>query len=262
MENARVNFQNRTFTEIKAELIDFIEEMYPEVLSDFTDSSVGSMLIDLNAGVANNLSVNTDRAFQETQIEFAQQTESILGIAKNLGFNIPGKRPSVTVVDYTVTVPVKGDQPDEDYFPILLPQSQVVGGGRTFENDEVVDFSSPLSNQGTPNRTLIPQLDSNGIIQNYQVTKREVVVNGSTSILRKAITPNEVRPFYKLRLPDPDVVSVEDVILLPGTNFSGNPTEAEFQNPENRFYAVDFLAQQRVLVEDVATGEIEINYWH
>jgi hypothetical protein len=115
MADKRINFQKRTFSEIKAELLALVNEYYPEVLSDFTDSSVGSMLIDLNAGVANSLATNTDRAFQETQLEYAQQTESILGIAKNMGFNVPAKRPSVTVIDYTVTVPVKGDQPDEDY---------------------------------------------------------------------------------------------------------------------------------------------------
>lgn len=254
MADSRVNFQKRTFSEIKQELILLINEYYPEVLSDFTDSSVGSMLTDLNAGVGNNLSVNTDRAFQETQLEYAQQTESILGVAKNMGFNIPAKRASVTVVDYTVTVPVKGDQPDADYYPLILPQSQVVGGGRTFENDEVIDFSSPFSGQGTPNRSIVPQLDSNGIIRNYEITKREVVLNGATSILKRTITVSDVSPFFKLRLPDPDVLVVSDVILLQGTNFSGNPNEAEFSNLENTYSEVDFLAQQRVFVDDPNGG--------
>ena len=257
MADKRINFQKRTFSEVKAELVALVNEYYPEVLSDFTDSSVGSMLIDLNAGVANNLATNTDRAFQETQLEYAQQTESILGIAKNMGFNIPAKRPSVTVIDYTVTVPVKGDQPDEDYYPTIAPQSQVVGGGRTFENDQVIDFASPFSNLGGANRTIIPQLDSNGIIRNYLITKREVVVNGASSIMKKNITPNEVRPFYKLRLPDPDVLEVSDVILLDVTNVSGNPNEEEFNNPENKYYEVDYLAQQRVFIQDPNGGTNE-----
>jgi hypothetical protein len=171
-----------------------------------------------------------------------------------MGFNIPAKRPSVTVVDYTVTIPVKGDQPDADYYPTITPQSQVIGGGKTFENDEVIDFASPFSNLGAPNRSIVPQLDSNGIIRNYQITKREVVLNGASSILRKAITPNEVVSFFKLRLPDPDVLVISDVILLAGTNFSGNPNEEEFNNPDNRYEEVDWLAQQRVFVEDPNGG--------
>jgi hypothetical protein len=68
MEHSRVSYNKRTFNEIKQELISLVQQYYPETLKDFTDSSVGSMLIDLNAGVANNLSINTDRAFQETQL--------------------------------------------------------------------------------------------------------------------------------------------------------------------------------------------------
>ena len=75
-----IQYGSRTFGEIRTDLISLIRQMYPEVLSDFTDSSVGAMLIDLNAGVTNNLSVNTDRAFQETQLEYAQQRASILNI--------------------------------------------------------------------------------------------------------------------------------------------------------------------------------------
>jgi hypothetical protein len=255
MADNRVSFQNRTFTEIENELIAFIQQYYPEVLSDFTDSSVGSMLIGLNAGVANNLGVNTDRAFQETQLEFAQQTESILAIAKNLGFNIPARRPSVTVIDYTVNVPVKGDAPDSDYYPTLLPQSQVIGSSRVFENDQVIDWNSPFSNLGTPNRSIVPVLDQNGIIRSYNVTKREVVTNGTTNIFRRTITDADVAPFFKIRLPDPDVLEISDIILIPGTNFTGNPSEEDFNNPLYKYYEVDYLAQQRVFVEDVNGGK-------
>ena len=86
-----IQYGSRTFGDIRTDLISYIRQAYPEVLSDFTDSSVGSMMIDLNAGVTNNLSINTDRAFQETQLEYAQQRASILNIAKNMGFNIPAR---------------------------------------------------------------------------------------------------------------------------------------------------------------------------
>ena len=254
MEHSRVSYNKRTFNEIKQELISLVQQYYPETLKDFTDSSVGSMLIDLNAGVANNLSINTDRAFQETQLEFAQQRESILAIAKNLGFNIPALRPSVTVVDFSVSIPVKGDQPDESYYPTLLAGAQVVGGGQIFETTESIDWNSPVSNLGDPNRSIIPQLNSNGIISKYTVTKREVVINGARNIYRKTIRDGEVQPFYKLRLPDPDVTAIEDVILVVGTNFSTDPTEADFNNPDFKYYEVDYLAQQRVFVDDPNGG--------
>jgi len=245
-----IRYGSRTFGEIREDLITLIRQSYPEILSDFTDSSVGAMLIDLNAGVTNNLSINTDRAFQETQLEYAQQRSSILNIAKNMGFNIPARRPSVTVVDFSVTVPVLGNAPDASYYPILSAGAQIVGGGKTFEIQNNIDWNTAISSLGDPNRSIIPTLDSNGIPVNYIVTKREVVLNGATSIYKKVITASEVVPFFSITLPDPDVLEIDSVILLEGTNYSNDPTTEQFNDPENKYYEVDFLAQQRVFVDD------------
>jgi len=245
-----IRYGSRTFGEIREDLIALIRQSYPEILSDFTDSSVGAMLIDLNAGVTNNLSINTDRAFQETQLEYAQQRSSILNIAKNMGFNIPARRPSVTVVDFSVTVPVLGNAPDASYYPILSAGAQIVGGGKTFEIQNNIDWNTAISSLGDPNRSIIPTLDSNGIPVNYIVTKREVVLNGATSIYKKVITASEVVPFFSITLPDPDVLEIDSVILLEGTNYSNDPTTEQFNDPENKYYEVDFLAQQRVFVDD------------
>lgn len=253
-DETRISFNNRTFGEIKSELISLIRNYYPEILQDFSDSSVGSMLIDLNAGVGNNLAVNTDRAFQETQLKYAQQRESILGIAKNLGFNIPGTRPSITIVDFTVTMPVKGDQPDAEYYPQLIPGSQVLGGGQIFETQDVVDWNVPVNQFGDANRSIIPNLDSNGIIQTYNVTKREVVLNGGTSIYKLGVSQDQVIPFYELTLPDANVLEIQDIILLPGINYSTNPTEGEWKNSIYKYYEVVYLAQQKVFLEDPNSG--------
>lgn len=255
MAEDKISFNKRTFTEYRDELVLMVKEMYPEVFKDFTDSSVGSVLIDLNAGVANNLSVNTDRAFQETQIENAQQRFSILNLAKNLGFNIPGKRSSVTVVDFSVQVPVKGDRPNETYYPVIQAGAQVNGGGKTFETSDVIDFNNSFSNLGDPNRSEIPNFDANGVIQSYTITKREVVINGTTNIYKKVIRDIESQPFYQLTLPDNDVITIDSVILYAGnTNVSGNPPDSEFFDVDKKFYEVEYLAQQRVFVDDPNGG--------
>ena len=251
-----IQYGSRTFGEIRADLISLIRQMYPEVLSDFTDSSVGAMLIDLNAGVTNNLSVNTDRAFQETQLEYAQQRASILNIAKNMGFNIPARRPSVTVVDFGVVVPVLGNAPDATYYPVLEAGAQVLGGGKTFETQHNIDWNTAISSLGDPNRSIIPNLDTNGIPVSYTVTKREVVINGGTSVYKKIISTTDVIPFFSLTLPDPDVIEIESIILLEGTNYNTTPTNGDFNDINSRYFEVDYLAQQRVFVEDALSSTV------
>jgi hypothetical protein len=245
-----IRYGSRTFSEIKEDLIQMIRRQYPEILNDFTDSSVGSLLIDLNAGVGNNLAINTDRVFQETQLEYAQKKSSILNIAKNLGFNIPPKRPSVTVVDFTVTIPVRGDAPDESYYPVLMPGAVISGGGKSFETENTIDWSSPKNSFGSPNRSIIPNLDSNGIIVSYNVTKREVVINGTTKIYKRIIGSNDIRPFFNIILPDDDVMNITSIILMEGTNHGANPSEYEFMRDDIKYFEVDYLAQQRVFIDN------------
>ena len=248
-----IRYGSRTFGEIRTDLIALIKQTYPEVLSDFTDSSVGAMLIDLNAGVANNLAINTDRVFQETQLEYAQQRTSILNIAKNMGFNIPAKRPSVTVVDFTVLVPVLGDRPDASYYPTLDAGAQVVGGGKVFETQNDIQWSSAYSYLGDPNRSIIPNLDSNGVIISYSITKREVVLNGTSNIYKRVVSSSDIIPFFSITLPDPDVLEIDSIILMEGTNYTTNPDTGDFNNPQpptKRYYEVDFLAQQRIFIEN------------
>jgi hypothetical protein len=249
-----IKYGSRTFTEIRDDLIAYIRRAYPEVLSDFTDSSVGSMLIDINAGVGNNLAINTDRAFQETQLEYVQQRANLLNIAKNMGFNIPARRPAVTVVDFTVNIPVRGDQPDSSYYPVLQAGAQVIGGGKVFETQDNIDWNSAVSNLGDPNRSVIPVLDSNGITVRYEVTKREVVINGSSNVYKRTISANDIVPFFTVTLPDSDVIEIDGVYLVEGTSFSTTPT-SDFTS-ENRYYEVDYLAQQRVFVEDTESSAL------
>lgn len=250
MENDNIiRFGSRTFSEIKTDLIAYIRQAYPDVLKDFTDSSIGSMLIDLNAGVANNLAFNIDRIFQETQIESAQQRASILNIAKNMGFNIPPRRASVTVVDFTVLIPVLGSKPDPSYYPILEAGAQVIGGGQVFEISENIDWSSPNSNLGDPNRSIIPNLDNNGMIVSYSVTKRELVSAGSTTIFKRVINSNDVVSFFSIVLPDANILEIDSVILVEGVN-PPSPTNEEFRTSSNKYYEVDYLVQQRIFVEN------------
>jgi len=246
----RVNYTSRNFADIRTDLVNMVRQYYPDIFNDFNDASVGMMLLELNAAVGDMLSFNTDRMFQETQIDYAQERSSILSMARTFGLKIPGRRPSVTIVDFTVTVPVLGDSFDVSYAPIIQAGAQVTGAGKVFETIYDIDFSSPFSVGGVPNRIVIPNFNTNGVLINYTITKREMVVNGFTKIYQKVITPADVVPFLEVVLPDDNVLSVTSVITLNGTNFVTDPTNAQFLEESNRWYEVDALAEDKVFVED------------
>ena len=250
MANKKISYTTRDFESIRTELVNFTKTYYPDLVLNFNDASIFSVLLDLNAAVTDNLNYNIDRSIQETVLQYAQQRSSIYNIARTYGLKIPGFRPSVTLVDFSITVPANGDKEDLRYCGILRRGSQVNGAGQNFETVYDIDFASAYNNEGYPNRTKIPNFDSNGNLLNYTITKRETVVNGTTKVFKRAITGTDVRPFFELFLPERNVLGVTSVVLLDGTSYANVPTNAIFLGAQNRWYEVKALVEDRVFVED------------
>jgi hypothetical protein len=250
MANKKISYTTRDFQSIRTELINFTRTYYPELIDNFNDASVFSVLLDLNAAVTDNLQFNIDRSIQETVLQFAQQKSSIYNIARTYGLKIPGQRPSVALVDFSITVPAFGDKEDLRYCGILRRGSQVNGAGQVFETVNDIDFASPINAEGIPNRLKIPNFDSNNQLLSYTITKRETVVNGITKVFKKTITPNNVKPFYELFLPEKNVLGVTSVLLKDGTQYANVPSTQEFLGLDNRWYEVKALVEDRVFVED------------
>ena len=250
MANRKISYTTRDFEGIRTELLNYVRTYYPELIQDFNDASVFSVFIDLNAAVADNLNYHIDRSVQETVLQYAQQRSSIYNIARTYGLKLPGQRPSVALVDFSITVPAFGDKEDERYLGTLTRGSQVTGAGIVFENIYDIDFTSPYNAQGFPNRLKIPNFNANNVLINYTITKRELVVNGITKVFKRVIGPNDVRPFFELFLPEKNVLGITSVLLKSGTEYTNIPTAAEFLGASNKWYQVDALAEDRVFIED------------
>jgi hypothetical protein len=250
MAEKKISYTTRDFQGIRTELINFTRTYYPDLVQNFNDAGVFSVMLDLNAAVTDNLQFHIDRSIQETVLQYAQQKSSIYNIARTYGLKIPGQRPSVALVDFSIIVPAFGDREDLRYCGVLRRGSQVSGAGQPFETVYDIDFSSPINSEGAPNRLKVPNFDSNGKLLNYTITKREVVVNGVTKVFKRAITPNDVKPFFELFLPEKNVLGITSVLLKDGTQYTNVPQPQEFLGLDNRWYEVKALAEDRVFIED------------
>ena len=250
MAQRKISYTVRDFQAIRQELINYTRTYYPELIDNFNDASVFSVFLDLNAAVADNLHYHIDRSIQETVLQYAQQRSSIYNIARTYGLKIPGQRPSIALVDFSITVPAFGDKEDERYLGTLRRGSQVSGSGQIFENLYDVNFASPFNADGFPNRLKIPNFDAQGNLINYTITKRETVVNGITKVFKRVITPNDVRPFFEFFLPEKNVLGVSSIIQRDGTAYSNVPTAQEFMGAQGRWYEVPALADDRVFIAD------------
>jgi hypothetical protein len=246
----KISYATRDFAGLRQELVNLTTQYYPDLIKNTNDASIYSVLLDLNAAVADNLHFHIDRVWQETILDFAQQRQSLFHIAKTYGMKIPGNRPSVALCDFSINVIPRGDKEDERYLGILKAGAQVSGGGQVFETVEDIDFSNPFNSKGEPNRLKIPNFDATNTLVSYTITKREAVVNGVTRIYRRVITDLDQKPFLKLYLPEQDVLGVTTVIHKDGTNYGANPTSSEFASSTNKWYEVNSLIQDKVFVPD------------
>jgi hypothetical protein len=256
----KIDYNLRSFTDIKDGLNNYIKQYYPDAFEDFTENSLGQLFVEIIAGASEILNYQIDRNVQETRLESAQLRKSILQHAKTLGLKIPNNRGSVTVCDFSVKVPAAGDSFSLDYTPILKAGTQVIGGGQVFELMDDIDFSSDVSLFGYKNRSIIPNIDANEVVQNYTLTKREIVFNGLSKVYSKIITNRESVPFYSITLPDTNVIGIDSIIVVNGIN-NQTPTVDQFYNDNLRWYEVDYLLQDRIFNEIGTYDNLKAGDW-
>lgn len=256
----QISYAIRDFASLREELVKLTKQYYPDLISNFNDASIYSVLLDINAAVADNLHFHIDRVWQETMLDFAQQRQSLFHIAKTYGIRLPGARPSVALCDFSIIVPVRGDKDDERYEGILKAGSQVSGAGQIFEIVEDIDFSSPFNSRGDSNRLKIPNFDNNNKLVSYTITKREAIVNGVSRIYRKVITDLDQRPFLKIYLPERNVLGVTAVIHKDGTSYGTNPTSDEFRSSTNKWYEVNTMIEDSVFIENPTSASDSYNF--
>jgi len=248
MSDRKISYGVRDFQGIRTELLNYVRTYYPDLINDFNDASIFSVFLDLNAAVADNLHYHIDRSLQETVLQFAQQKSSIYNIARTYGLKIPGQRPSLTLCDFSITVPPGDNGANYSYAGVLQRGAQVLGNGIIFETINDINFSSSYSTQGVKNLTIIPN-KVNQIITSYTLTKREPVINGTTKVLKRVITSSDVRPFFELFLPDKNVLGITSVLLKDG-QINTIPPYSDFIGETDRWYEVDSLAEDRIFIVD------------
>ena len=186
----KINYLSRDFEDIKEELLKFSNKYYPEIFSDFDDSSIGAWFIDLVSAVGDDLSYHTDRMYQETNLDSANLRSTVLNMARTNGLKIPGRKASTCEVEISCELPVNSQNiaiPDWKYAPILQKTSIVSAGAYNFELTENINFAEQFNDEGYSNRKITPSRDNNGNITGYTVTKSTIVVNGNTKVYKKVI---------------------------------------------------------------------------
>lgn len=238
MDSRKINYIARDFEAVREELVKFSNQYYPEVADEFNDSSIGSWFMDLVAAVGDELSYYIDRNYQETSLDSANIRSTVLNIARNAGFRVPGPKASMCEAEISCVIPTDGgdiSKPDWKYAPILQRTSIVSAGNYDFELSDNVNFAEQFNSDGYSNRRIIPTRDSNGNVTGYTISKSVIVINGNTKVYKKVISASEVKPFMEVVLPDTNVMNIESIIFKDTSEYTINPQIYEYYIDAERF---------------------------
>jgi len=265
--NRKINFNylNRDYDSLKRDLISYVKLYYPNQYNDFSESSVGMMLLELNAYVGDILSYHVDQTFNEMFIDSAKNRDSVIRIAKNLGYKTRGKSPAAVLLDVSIEVPTLGDSYDENYLITVQRGMKVKSTSNVrYEIIDDIDFSSHVSITGIINRTIEPVYNSANEIEYYKITKTVPAVAGETKIASIEITPEKAVPFFKWYPKDGDfeITEIKNVISKDNRFSPDNEVDWSESGQYNVWYQVDTLPQERVFVENSSTeDDISEAYW-
>ena len=246
----KISYLNRNYADYKEALIEMSERYYPNLSNSFRDASVASWQIDVAADVADNLSYHIDRVFQETNINSAQEKSSLYAIARNCGVKIPGPKGAMAEVRLTAVLPS-----GNGWGPVIKRGTKFSSGSQQFELLDDVDFDDQFDVNGNSDRTIVPRVTTNGIVNGYTVSKLALVTAGETRIFSHVLKTSDIKPFMEIVLPIEGVMNIESVIVKDGEN-NTIPTYGVFygsgcsKDGVTRFYEVDNLAQNKCWIED------------
>ncbi len=285
MAENRISYLNRTYKEYKDSILDITQKYYPDIFANYNDAGIGDWLMDIPADIADNLSYNIDRAYQETDIDSATSRESLLNIARTNGLRIGGPKSAIVEVELSCKIPINNSlvnnsgnnisEGDESYLPYIKKGTMFSDGKTTFELVDDLDFSQQFDNNGISNRQIKAERDGNGNINGYTYKKLGIARAGQTKIYKKTILNGDIKPFFSITINDSNITNVESIICKEGTS-STDPSIHEFfvdkekyydfnGLPVERYFEVESLCEQHrfgYVVDENADGSYSDNYYN
>ena len=233
---SNVKYTSKDFASIKSDLIEYTKAYFPDTYKDFNETSPGMMLIELTSYVGDVLSYYIDYNYKENILATATEKRNVVRLSEFLGYKVSPNTPSLARLRVTTDVGVDADG-NPDYSS--APQNPINSGlqiqsnidsNLKFETLGEVDFtvsgSPDVPPVGAPT-----SFNANGEATGYTLTRFVQAVSGETKT--KSFTITSPTKFLELDLGEDNVIEILNCV----------------DSSNQRWYEVDYLAQDRILKE-------------
>jgi hypothetical protein len=226
-------YLNKDFDGLRADLLEYARSHFGDRIRDFSETSLGGLLLEMPAYVGDVQSFYLDHQFQELSLETAVEPRNIERLLRADGVDIVGASPAVVDVTFYVEVPadttVSPRVPSNSALPIIFAGSIVQAeSGVQFELTEDIDFSERDNAQNLVATYVIGKRDSQNLPTTFILSLTEVCISGFRAT--ETFSVGAFEPFKVISLANENVTDIISV-----TDSTGN-----------EYYKVDYLTQDTV----------------
>lgn len=232
--NSTIKYINKDFGDLRSMMIELAKSYYPKTYSDFNESSVGMMFIEMIASVGDVMSFYSDIQLQESFLYTASEKINIYNLAKGFGYKPQFNRPAQVDLEVMHVVPSVGSgnntEPDFDY-ALNIKSGMIVSTDDNITFRTVQDCNFKHSGSMSPTEVSVFSTTQAGDVEYYLLKKSVKAVSGNVRTRQFEFT--ESKKYDKITLGDQNVVEIIDI----------------YDSDGEKWYEVDFLAQDLVMNE-------------
>lgn len=225
--NERLNNKNyllKSFEDFRSELLQYAVTYFPDKMNDFSETSVGGMLLDFAAIVGDSLSYYMDHQFNELDPTTATENENILKHIRRSGIKSSPPSPSAVVAEFSIRVEIDNTTgtpiPKKSQLPKLLKNLQLSSTqGINFLLLEDVDFSDGIYKRKILNNNA-----------GYYILSKEGICISGNRVTESFAFGSTVQQFPTITLSNRNVTQIEKVV----------------DSENNEYYEVDYLSQDTI----------------
>ena len=224
----------KDFDSFRSELLRYARTYFGDKIQDFSEASMGGLLLDMAASVSDSMSFYLDHQFREMSWSTVTESANLSRMIKEAGIKSNGASPATVSVSIFIEVPSKiisGQYvPDESTLPTILQSTQLASNTNIiFSTAEDVDFAEKNRLGELRASYVIGNVDASGNPTTFLVKRNVACVSGQVSSESFKISTNPV-PFFTLSLSKTDISEILNIVDDSG----------------NQYYEVQALSQDTV----------------
>lgn len=230
------SYLNKDFSSFRGDLLEYAKSFYSDQIQDFSEASVGGLLLDLAAYVGDVQSFYLDHQFRELDPTTAVESDNIERMLRTAGVKITGASPAVVNLTFAIEVPAElsnGLYSPQESALIKIKKGTLCSAGDdiVFNLTEDVDFASKDRSSVLNASVKLSSVNASGNPQTYVLSLSGDAVSGTTSVETFEI-PDVHKQFRTITLSNDNVTVIDRVL-----------------NSNNEdFYQVEALSQDTIFV--------------